>query len=178
MFPIIMFMTFEDPKDESKFEDLINNYWDTLIRSASKILNNEKDAEDAVQNAFIKLYSNFEKYKAYDDESLVSLLFVMSKNSAIDIYRKNSRFGTYSESDENNYIAISHSSEEENGCLIDAMAKISSRDRDILMLRFYYEFGIDEIAKQFGISTGGVYKRIERAKEKLKTAIKEVENER
>ena len=102
----------------------------------------------------------------------------MSKNSAIDIYRKNSRFGTYSESDENNYIAISHSSEEENGCLIDAMAKLPSRDRDILMLRFYYEFGIDEIAEQYGISAGGVYKRIERAKERLKTAIKEVENDR
>ena len=47
MFPIIMSMTFEDPKDESKFEDLVNNYWDkNEKRKKHWEVSNEKSIDD------------------------------------------------------------------------------------------------------------------------------------
>ena len=42
----------------------------------------------AAQNAFIKLYLRFDRYKDYSKKSQIALLYKMTRNSAIDLYRQ------------------------------------------------------------------------------------------
>lgn len=88
MLPIIMELTFNDSDDVGRFRSLVEGYWDSMVRVAEKILGNRADAEDAAQNAFIKLYLRFDRYKDYSKKSQIALLYKMTRNSAIDLYRQ------------------------------------------------------------------------------------------
>ncbi|MBQ4467284.1 MAG: sigma-70 family RNA polymerase sigma factor [Firmicutes bacterium] len=83
-----MELTFNDSDDVGRFRSLVEGYWDSMVRVAEKILGNRADAEDAAQNAFIKLYLRFDRYKDYSKKSQIALLYKMTRNSAIDLYRQ------------------------------------------------------------------------------------------
>ena len=178
MFPIILYLTFYNPEDEKRFIYLVNRYGNTMLKAANDILDNESDSEDAVQEAFIKLYLGYDRYKDYDENGLITLLYIITKNKAIDIYRKehksNLTFIEYNDEEIPDPISINN----EEGCSVfDIMNKLSGTDRDVLLLKYYYNFNIKEIAEMFKISTQGAYKKIERAKSKLSEAMKEISNE-
>ncbi len=51
--------------------------------------------------------------------------------------------------------------------LNDALASLSDKDRDVLLLRFYRSLSVREIAATLGIATDAAQKRIDRATERL-----------
>ena len=177
MIPTVIFMTFEYPKDDDRFSTLVIKYWDVLVNVAREILGNNSDAEEAAQEAFIKLYVDFDKYKGYDDKSLVSLMYLITKSRAIDIYRKNkSNSNVLTAYNDEVTPSTSTFIDSEYNKLSEAMLKLSETDRKAIMLKYYYEYGVEEIAESFGIGVQGAYKKIERAKKKLASLIKEIEN--
>ncbi|MBR6472313.1 MAG: sigma-70 family RNA polymerase sigma factor [Firmicutes bacterium] len=176
MLPIIMNLTFNDSEDESNFIELVENYWNTMVKVADKILGNRADAEDAAQDAFIKLYLRFSKYRKYSTKSQITLLYKMTKNSAIDLYRKNAARSNSDIRFDMRLDVLSTTSKEDIG-LIEAMNLLSEDDRDLLMLRYFYEYSIRDLAKLYGIAENSVYKKIERARARLDLALKEARNE-
>ena len=69
------------------FEDLVRQLARKLYGFAFRILRNQEEAEDAVQEVFIKLWKMKEKLQEY--QSLDALAITMTKNYCIDIIRKN-----------------------------------------------------------------------------------------
>ena len=49
--------------DDSAFEELVRRYDRNVFRIAQHITQNREDAEDVVQEAFLKAYSNLEKFQ-------------------------------------------------------------------------------------------------------------------
>ncbi len=176
MLPIIMELTFNDSDDVGRFRSLVEGYWDSMVRVAEKILGNRADSEDAAQNAFIKLYLRFDRYKDYSKKSQIALLYKMTRNSAIDLYRQNETRSNTVMPFDMRLDVVGCASREDTG-LIEAMDKLSEDDRDIIMLRFYYEYSVKDLAREYGIAEDSVYKRIERARKRLKAALKEAGNE-
>jgi RNA polymerase sigma-70 factor (ECF subfamily) len=43
--------------NQSAFEELFNRYWEIMLRSAQKVLNNSSAGEDLVQEIFVKDYN-------------------------------------------------------------------------------------------------------------------------
>ena len=74
---------------EKAFKKVYEQYKNLVYYQAYCILNNKEDAEDVLQNTFIKFMKNIEYID--DDSSLNQLLSKMSKNEAIDMYRKKVR---------------------------------------------------------------------------------------
>ena len=74
---------------EKTFKKVYEQYKNLVYYQAYIILNNKEDAEDVLQNTFIKFMRNIEYID--DDSSLNQLLSKMSKNEAIDMYRKRNR---------------------------------------------------------------------------------------
>ena len=68
------------------FEDLVRQLSRKLYGFAFRILRNQEEAEDAVQEVFIKLWKMKEKLPEY--ESLDALSITMTKNYCIDLIRK------------------------------------------------------------------------------------------
>jgi len=48
--------------DATAFEELVNRYEDKIFRLAKNITGNREDAEDAMQDAFLKAYSHLQDF--------------------------------------------------------------------------------------------------------------------
>ena len=166
---MLMMMTFQDPGDERSFKQFVSSHGKELERIAFKILNNKSDAEDACQEALIKLYLNFDKYKGLGEKRLLLLGAMIVKRCAIDIYRENHKRSNETISIEENEEAyeIVHLDELPDNDLAIYMTELKESDRELLMLRYSFGYGADEIADILGITKQGVYKKIKRAKERL-----------
>ncbi len=68
------------------FNDLIHTQNRKLFIIAFRILRNQQEAEDVVQNVFMKMWMMGKKLDEYNDAG--ALAVTMTKNSCIDMLRK------------------------------------------------------------------------------------------
>ncbi|WP_125721273.1 RNA polymerase sigma factor [Flavobacterium ustbae] len=73
--------------DESAYTYLIDTYHHKLCVYANSLVKNIYNAEDIVQNVFIKVWEQRTRLKT--DHSLKSFLYKLVYNEFIDLYRKN-----------------------------------------------------------------------------------------
>lgn len=77
-------------KIKARHEDglrlLYANYSDVLFGMAHRILNNEAFAEDALQQSFLKIWNNIDKYDS-SKSTLFTWMAKIVKNTSIDISR-------------------------------------------------------------------------------------------
>lgn len=80
----------ETPEEQSKFEELYNQYRKLMYLCAKEILKDDALAEDAVQDAFLKIIYNFHKIGEVNCNRTRTKRFVVIvvENISIDIYRK------------------------------------------------------------------------------------------
>ena len=70
------------------FQMLVEKYQDPLFRAAVKVVRNKEEAEDIVQEAFVKMYKNAEKFQKLDGIEFKSWAYKVAINTAITHYRK------------------------------------------------------------------------------------------
>lgn len=78
-------------EEKSKFESIYYRHKNALFHQAMSIVNNEKDAEDVLQEAFIKIAKNLKLINDIKSKETVSFLIVITKNTAYDYIRKSSK---------------------------------------------------------------------------------------
>ena len=83
----------EGPEDRNKFEIVYQQYKSLMYYVAYRILREERDAEDAVQEAFLAIAKNFSKIFAVDSPKTKAFVVIVTESKAIDIARKNARQG-------------------------------------------------------------------------------------
>ncbi len=81
------------PKRDKAFEELYAAYYLDLLRYSTYILGSEELAEDAVQEAFIKLYTKIELYRVSEGHDFQAWLTRTLRNTAIDIVRRRKVIG-------------------------------------------------------------------------------------
>ncbi len=175
MISMIMFMTFEYPDKDKRFRDFAARYWNAMKRAAVEILGDDRDAEDACQEAFIKLYSRFDRYNDLDDKSLLALLYRITRNASLDIYRKEHRTGWEKVSyNDDLFISFNEHCDRDENIVLEALKSLNDSDREAILLKYYYDYDVDSIAELYGLTVKSAYKKLERARKKLKKAIGEV----
>ncbi len=70
------------------FEILVEKYHAPLARAAMRIVRNPEEAEDIVQESFVKMYKNAEKFEKLDGIEFKSWAYKVTINTAITHYRK------------------------------------------------------------------------------------------
>ena len=73
------------------FKVLVDRYEKAFLRKAADILKNQEEAEDIVQEAFIKIYINGKKFKKVEGIEFKSWAYKILVNTAISRYRKVSK---------------------------------------------------------------------------------------
>ena len=73
-------------RDESVFEKIYHAYFAPLCYFSQQILGSRQDAEDLVENVFIKLWEANKGFKPSDNKAV--FLYSCVKNAAIDLIRK------------------------------------------------------------------------------------------
>ena len=176
---LLIFLTFPNESEKSKFDYIYNKYKKLLLYKANGILNDYSLAEDAVSEAFIRVYKNLHKIGDPDSGQTISFLCVIVKNTAINILNQNKKifapdsdiYENERESDFNveEYV-ISETVTEEMLRVVD---KLKSELKDCFLLMYAHNLSYKEIGKILNISESNVTVRIHRAKKKIIELLKE-----
>ena len=168
---LMYMMAVEGWRNKLRYGQLVLRYEKLMFYVANRIRHNERDAEDALQEAFLSIAKNFSKISALDDSKMRSYLVTTVERKAIDIYRTKQKNIT-AEFDEawldaeQNYSGLSP--------LAAAMSRLPAEQRELILLKYDFGYTSKEIAKMLGTSDGAVRQRLLKAKENLR---KELEKE-
>lgn len=168
--------------EKIKFENLYNKYKNTLFYQAMNIVKNEKDAEDVLQNAFIKIAKNIKSVKSIDSKETLSFLIVVTRNTAFDYVRKRSKISELPLSEIEETSATDNALEEvveklEYKTIVSAIISIPHPYNEVLYLHFVKDYSIKKTADVLDRKTATVKMQLVRGKrmliEKLTEALYE-----
>jgi len=152
-----------------------SEYYKRVYNSCFRILRNEEEAEDAMQDAFIKIFSNLEKYDGI--VPVGAWITRIAVNTAIDKFRRNKNDLLFS--DDIQYDIIDNDEEGYWDDLTLKIEKIKSAinrlpeaSRIIITLYLIEGYDHEEIAGILDIKKGTVRIQYMRAKQKLIELLK------
>ncbi len=166
----------------NKLRLLYKEHRDAMYMDAKSILKEHELAEDAVQQAFLKIIDKFEKLPNDGFEITRRFLRIVAKNVAIDMYNSRKRNGAKLEyideiqNEENQYYTTKTPCDElvekeRKNHIHDIIEKLPEKYKDVLILDKVYGYSQKEIAEILNISYDAVKKRTERAKKMLKERL-------
>lgn len=78
--------------EPAMFEMLVERYQEPLMRAALRVVRRREEAEDIVQEAFVKMYRYAGKFEKYEGIEFKSWAYKIAINTAITHYRKLKRW--------------------------------------------------------------------------------------
>jgi len=143
----------------------------SLVRLVRLFVDDRNAAEDLVQEGFIRLARNAHKIK---DETKVAAYL---RSIVLNLARDHNRRGLVSLRHHLPLDDRRASTEDEillrddQQAVIDALRALPHRQRDCVVLRYYEELGIDDIATSLGISRNSVKTHLRRGLAALESAL-------
>lgn len=168
-------MTMDGYNHESELliEQLYNQYKYLMFKVAKDILKDEHLAEDALHEAFIKIAYNLDKIDDLMSNKTKRYLITITKNAALDIYRKRKvrREMYYDEVEDE--IAMTYECEDTDidNRVLNILMNLPVKYRDIFLLKFSSGYSIQEISKILNIPEGTIRQRIVRGKKKIEDML-------
>jgi RNA polymerase sigma-70 factor (ECF subfamily) len=163
--------------DQEAFRVLVDAHSRPLFRLAYRITVNEQDAEDIVQETFLRAYRAMD---AFDPRSKVSTwLYAIASNCAIDTLRrrKHRRTDELDRPDAQEPAGAEpgperHAAGRELTARMEReLSRLTARERVAFSLRHFEDLPIREIAQLMGTAEGAVKNDIFRAVRKLREAL-------
>jgi RNA polymerase sigma-70 factor (ECF subfamily) len=149
--------------NKKSFEDLYNQYFQALINYGFRITKNENLIEDAVQELFISIWNNRTNLSEVNEVKFY--LFRSLKNRILrqlekDIFDKSEDIDVYldflnSISEEQKKID-SEQFDANLDTLQRAIAHLPIRQQEVINLKYYHDFTLDEIAKLMDVNKQSV----------------------
>ncbi len=166
--------------DSRAFEYIVHKYQKRIYFTVLQIVMNHDDADDIIQETFIKAYTKLSSYNA--DYPFYPWLYRIAINTSLNHQKKKARLRALSLDDLDNNNHRSDLAEAPRqmfdmagGELIHhlkaALKKIPLEQRMVFMLRVNDGMSYQEISEQMDISIGTVMSRLSRARRKLKKLL-------
>ena len=159
--------------DKKAFCSLIREHKLSLYRVARGILNNESDIEDALSNCILKAYKNIGKLS--QEKFFKTWLTRILINECKNIIKKNKDY--YIRDDKLININVYNDTYKDVD-LQNALLELDERIRETIILYYYEDMKQTDIAKLLDINEATVRSRIFKGKEKLRTVLKDYNNEK
>ena len=169
--------------ERAALDELFRRYRLPAYRVAFRLLGNEADALDAVQEGFIKALTHLQGFEGRS--SFKTWLLRVVSNASLDLGRQRGRRETLSldanrlrEADDANLLthdaaAIGLERADLRVLLDDAIATLSEAQRQTFVLHVDAELSYREVADALGISIGTVMSRLFYARQKLRAYLSE-----
>lgn len=184
-----------DPTDkkalEERFEQEALPLLDQLYGGALRLTRNPTDAEDLVQETYMKAFKNFHSFKP--GTNLKAWLYRIMTNSYINTYRKQQRRPLETSADDvTDYQLLSTSQHDSTGLqsaevealkrmpntkITEALNGLSEDNRMVVYYADVEGLAYKEIAEIMGTPIGTVMSRLHRGRKQLRKALKEVAKE-
>lgn len=160
------------------FSWLIDTYKDMVYTICLRMLTIEVDAEEAAQDVFVKAFRSIQGFQ--EKSKFSTWLYRIAYNQCISVIRKKVKMidlvdempeEKVNEGDINGLESIS--AEERNKYLQMAIEALPETDAVVIMLFYYDELTLDEIAEITGLTNGNIRIKLHRSRKKMYRVISE-----
>ncbi|MBN1479147.1 sigma-70 family RNA polymerase sigma factor [candidate division KSB1 bacterium] len=170
--------------DYAAYEIIVYRYKDQLLNFAYRFLGNIEEAEDIVQETFLRLYRNKHAYRQIAKFS--TWIYTIAGNLAKTELRKRKRRKVVSISDigfdDKEYEIedqVASTDQDANTALTEkiiqkAINELPPRFKQVIVLRDIQELSYEEIGSILHIPLGTVKSRVNRARLKLQSKLKDI----
>lgn len=175
--------------DRQAFQTLVERYQRRVYGVCYGIVRNPDDAMDLVQDTFVKVFRNLERFEG--SSSFYTWVYRIARNVCIDHIRKSQRHRTVDYDD-----TIGRDEDSDDGGMLmpdrlginpakllgrkellekieDALQKLSPVHREIIVLREVQGLSYQEIADCMDVSIGTVMSRLHHARRNLQKTLEE-----
>jgi RNA polymerase sigma-70 factor, ECF subfamily len=171
--------------DEAAYNEIVERYKNKLMNHIFYYMKERESAEDIVQDTFIRVYLNKDKYKEIAKVS--TWIYTIAINLAKTALARNGKMNAFSitgKDGENDYEIKDKNSSTDGDVLknelsdriMSSIDNLEDKFREIVMLRDVDEMSYEEIAALLKIPTGTVKSRLNRARLNLRDALSEYIN--
>jgi RNA polymerase sigma factor (sigma-70 family) len=159
--------------NSSKFSYFVEKYKNMAFSIAIKIVNDRQDAEEVVQDAFLRAFRSLDKFRK--DAKFSTWFYRIVVNCSLSRVKKNKSEPAGPDIDDISESVIesvdsAYSSltlNEQKKFIHDALGELNVEDRLILTLYYLNENSIDEIEEIAGIKAENVKMKLHRARNKM-----------
>ncbi len=161
--------------NQKAFAYLYDNYSQTLFGVIYNIVYSQEDAEDILQQAFIKIWNNFDSYSDTKGR-LYTWMLTVCRNLALDFIRsKNEKNKKKIQSLENFVYMLKSNNTLDSKIDFIGIDKILSilnlEEQELINLAYFQGFTQEEIAKKIQIPLGTVKTKMRNSIQKLRVSV-------
>lgn len=161
--------------NKQTYANIIDHYKNPLYATILRMTKNPHDAQDLLQEAFIKVYQQLEKYDKKG--SFSSWLYRVAINHCMDTFRKKHVKTSHIELNEEqvadpNHPEVVFLKKEESRQVERLIGTLPEDERLIILLRYVNEMSYDEISVLTEVPLSTVRNKIHRAKQKMRSTVK------
>ena len=151
------------------FEDAFEDLYGRAYGVAYQLLGRRTEAEDVAQEALARAFVHWRKIRGYAEAWVVRV----AGNLAIDTWRKRRHVDEHRSTDDTPGIegGIAPAPSALRVDLHQALAQLSKRQREVLVLRFLADLPEADVARALGCSVGSVKQHASRGLATLRTAM-------
>ncbi len=169
-----------------KAEKLYTDYGDFVYRVALGLLEDRFLAEDACQEAFVRVIGNIDRIDESSVNSTRKYLEIAGRNAAIDILRSRGRLDSHEQSADDSEADFPEPGPGPSEILLtrelieyikQAVKELKPIYQDAFLLRSAYGHSLEETAGILGISPSAAEKRYFRAKKQIMKRLEEYKND-
>ncbi len=176
---LIILLKKNDPRG---YEILVEEYADLVFRVAYRIVQNEQDAEDVLQETFLSVYKKIGKFRG--DSKFSSWIYRIASNAALDLLRakgrkegKDTTFDDMTEIEDEEYDPADEESLRPEDELLqneslerirEALAEMPAKLRVAYLLYMVDGLSLQEVAEKLEIKLSAAKVRVHRARKFLK----------
>ena len=163
--------------DVEAFSRLVDQHYDRCARIAMRILGNREDAEEAVQDAFLRAFRALASYEDRERFSawLSRILINRCRTIRARVQRREEVFSHLDLSDAELF-ADAESVESAWPDLERALAQLPADQREAVVLRYADDLTYEEMARITGAGESALKMRVQRAFARLRALLQEVSN--
>lgn len=150
-----------DPATQRKaFERVVREYSEQLYWQARRIVLTHDDADDVIQNVFLKAWTHLDDF--HQDSRLSTWLYRITINESVDFVRRKKNKSVVSTDQEETGIAnmlLAHNyfdGDETQALLQEAIAQLPDVQRTVFNLRYYDDMKYSDMSELLKTSEGSL----------------------
>lgn len=149
-------------------QNLIELYQRNLYIVAFNVCKNPEDAEDIVQDTFVKYYQTDKEFDSLEHIRawLIRVAINKAKNNVMSFWKR-------SNAALEDYVETLTFENEESHELFEEVMKLPEKYRIVVHLFYFEDYSVREIADILRLSESNVKARLKRARDELKKKLKE-----
>ena len=163
------------------FDQLIEQYGDRLYWHIRRVVVSHEDAEDVLQETYVRAYTSIADFRGETESSLIAWLYKIATNLAINALRKRKKWVFSSLDSVRGSLLTTFEQEAEPSAdeivvrLQKAILALPTKQRLVFNMRYYDELSFEQISQATGQSVSTLKTNYHYAVKKIKEQVSVIE---